>query len=197
MASDRYALLIAATLVAGLAGTALAAQTQRPAATKAAPARPAPAKAAPAKAAPQPAPAPERREAVGDTAEDIVTQPVEDLGLDKAEIPPVLLAAAQDPYTVTGVTTCVQLANAVKALNAELGPDFGVGVTTNESRAAQIAAAGGRALVNSVIPFRGLVREVTGAAPAQRRLDAAIAAGVARRGFLRGLHRKQGCRTAF
>ena len=49
-----------------------------------------------------------------------------------------------------------------------------------------LAEAGGKTIVNTIIPFRGLVREISGAAPAERRLAAAIDAGFARRGFLRG-----------
>ena len=60
-----------------------------------------------------------------------------------------------------------------------------------------LAEAGGKTVVNAIIPFRGLVRELTGAAPADRRLNAALDAGYARRGFLRGVHAKQGCRTTF
>ena len=51
-------------------------------------------------------------------------------------------------------------------------------------------------IVNSLIPFRGLVREVTGAAPAERRLQAAIGAGLARRGYLRGLAETRHCKMA-
>ena len=50
-------------------------------------------------------------------------------------------------------------------------------------------------MVNSLIPFRGIVREVSGAAPAERRLAAAIDAGFARRGFLRGVLSARGCRV--
>ena len=71
---------------------------------------------------------------------------------------------------------------------------FVAGAQTNENRASKIAEAGGKTIVNSLIPFRGLVREVSGAAPAQRRLNAAIDAGYARRGFLRGLAKAKGFR---
>jgi hypothetical protein len=77
-----------------------------------------------------------------------------------------------------------------------LGPDYGTGVEVKESRAGKLAEAGGKTVVNSIIPLRGLLREVTGAAPADRRMDAAVDAGSARRGFLRGVEAKQGCKTA-
>ena len=47
-----------------------------------------------------------------------------------------------------------------------------------------------------IVPVRGLVREVSGAASAQRELEAAIAAGFARRGFLRGVYQTRGCKPA-
>jgi hypothetical protein len=49
-------------------------------------------------------------------------------------------------------------------------------------------------VVNSIIPFRGVVRELSGSAEADRRLQAATDAGIARRGFLRGVQRIRGCR---
>jgi hypothetical protein len=78
-----------------------------------------------------------------------------------------------------------------------LGADYVVGNEVKENRAGKLAEAGGKTVINSIIPFRSLVREVTGAAPADRRLNAALDAGYARRGFLRGVHARQGCKTTF
>jgi hypothetical protein len=109
-------------------------------------------------------------------------------------IPPVLAQAIADPYATANTRTCPQIVAALRNLNAVLGPDFAAGAATNESRASKIAEAGGKTIVNSLIPFRGLVREFTGAAPAQRRLNAAIDAGYSRRGFLHGLRVARKCR---
>ncbi len=128
---------------------------------------------------------------------EIGTQPVRDVGVMKREIPPILIRAQQDPYSLRGLRTCKQLAGEVSDLNAVLGPDYVVGNEFKENRAGKLAEAGGKTVINSIIPFRSLVREVTGAAPADRRMNAAIDAGMARRGFLRGVHIKQGCRTTF
>jgi hypothetical protein len=149
----------------------------------------APAVAQPAKEPKQPS---ER-----DKAQEIMSQPARDLGMSRRDIPPVLVAATEDPYSLKGVRTCRQLAAAITELNGALGPDLVVGREENENRMAKLAEAGGRTIVNSIVPFRALVREVTGAAPAKRALEAAVDAGFARRGFLRGLHRKQGCKTTF
>lgn len=135
---------------------------------------------------------------IGDGAGRIATQPVEDVGLSRKGIPPVLVAAAADPYSLDGARNCTQIAQGVTALNAVLGPDYAPdGSKAKENRAGKLAEAGGQTIVNSLIPFRGLVREVSGAASAQRQMNAAIDAGLARRGFLRGLHSARRCKTAF
>jgi hypothetical protein len=148
-----------------------------------------------------PASAQERhRSAISDVARkagDIATQPARDVGLSKTEIPPVLVRASQAPYALSGLRTCRQLVTAIRELNEVLGPDFAGGEAPHENRTGKLAEAGGKAVVNSLIPFRGVVREVSGAAPAQRAMNAAIDAGYARRGFLRGVHKKQGCKNRF
>lgn len=128
---------------------------------------------------------------------DIGAQPARDVGMSKREIPPILQKAYDDPYSLAGLKSCKALAAEVTNLNGVLGPDYVVGNAYKENRAGKLAEAGGKTLINSIIPFRGLVREVTGAAPADRQMNAAIDAGLARRGFLRGVHLKQGCKTKF
>ena len=130
-------------------------------------------------------------------AVDIGSQPARDVGMSKREIPPILEKAYSDPYSLKGLKSCQALAGEVRDLNAVLGPDYVVGNEYTENRAGKLAEAGGKTIVNSIIPFRGLVREVTGAAPADRRMNAAVDAGLARRGFLRGVHLRQGCKTKF
>ena len=85
------------------------------------------------------------------------------------------------------------MAQALADLDEVLGPDYMVERLGSENKAGKIAEAGGRAVVNSIIPFRGIVREVTGAAAADRAMASAVDAGIARRGFLRGLQTAQGC----
>lgn len=138
-------------------------------------------------------PAPVR--SVGQSAGRIATQPARDVGVAKTNIPPVLQAAAADPYSLKGIKTCRDISAAFHALTDVIGPDLQAGVTKKENRAGKLAEAGGKTVVNSIIPFRGLVREVTGAAPAQRRFERAVASGYARRGFLRGVHQTRKCKT--
>jgi len=133
----------------------------------------------------------------GKKAGDIASQPARDVGVVKTEIPPLLEEASKDPYDLNGLKTCKQIIAAVVDLNEVIGPDFIASDDENADRAGKLAEAGGRTVVNSLIPFRGLVREISGAASAQRRLEAAVSAGYARRGFLRGVLRTRGCKTPF
>lgn len=130
----------------------------------------------------------------GKTAGHIAGQPARDVGAQKVEIPAAVQLAAAAPYSLSGLRTCARLGRAIFALNEVLGPDYAGVVTVRENRAGKLAEAGGKTVVNAFIPFRGLVREVSGAAPAERRLDAAIKAAIARRGFLRGVATARKCR---
>jgi hypothetical protein len=132
-----------------------------------------------------------------DKAVEIGSQPARDVGISKRRIPPILEKAYDNTYSLSGLKSCAALASEIKALNAVLGPDYQVGHEYSENLAGKLAEAGGKAVVNSIIPFRGLVRELTGAAPNDRRMNAAVDAGLARRGFLRGVHLRQGCKTRF
>lgn len=132
----------------------------------------------------------DRPDKFGDTVKrggEIVIQPAKDVGAEKIKIPPVLERARDDPYSLDGLRTCAQIGRETGALTEALGPDFAVGGKKRENKAGRLAEAGGKTIVNAIIPFRGLIREISGAGPAQRRLNIAIDAGFARRGFLRGV----------
>ncbi len=128
-------------------------------------------------------------------AEQIATEPARDVGLQRVPIPPVLEAARADPYTLTGTRNCAGIGRELRDLDGVLGPDFDAPPVRVGSRAGRIAEAGGRAVVNTIIPFRGVVRELSGSAEADRRMQAAVDAGIARRGFLRGLAQMRVCRA--
>ena len=153
--------------------------------------QPAPLAGGPAPAAPYSPTS--RAYAAGATVADIAMQPAKDIGVKKTNIPPVLAAAEASPYALASASNCSQMAQALSELDEVLGADYTVDRLPAENRAGKIAEAGGRAVVNSIIPFRGIVREVSGAAAADRALAAAVDAGIARRGFLRGLSTAQGC----
>lgn len=130
----------------------------------------------------------------GKKAGEIATQPVRDVGVQKIDIPLPIQQAAAAPYSLKGLKGCAQLNRALFELNDVLGPDYDGAVAVHENKVGKLAEAGGKTIVNTIIPFRGLVREISGAAPAERRLNAAIRAGFARRGFLRGVATARKCR---
>ena len=135
----------------------------------------------------------EEKDKTLEKAGNVATQPVRDVGITKSKIPPVLQQAVTAPYAPPRRQSCTSLRNELTLLNEALGPDFDENRKKNEDKAEQLALAGGELIVNSLIPFRGLVREISGAAPADRRKAAAINAGIARRGYIRGMAMARGC----
>ncbi|MCB2046657.1 MAG: hypothetical protein KDE32_00365 [Novosphingobium sp.] len=121
---------------------------------------------------------------------DVAKTPVTDLNIDKKEIPAILLQAQARPYSLTGLGRCSALVSEVSALDDVLGPDLDL---PEEERARISAGRVAKTVVGSFIPFRGLIREVSGANDHDRKVRAAIQAGLARRGFLKGAGQAKGC----
>lgn len=173
-ASTRSALFVAA---AGLALGAIPAiaQQQRQAETKAA----------------EPAKEPDKPITQQDVdAKDVALTPLSDLNLRKGEIPKILLDAQDDPYTLAGMARCPQIAAAVGELDAVLGDDIDVAQARSQRTSAGRVA---QSVAGSFIPFRGVIREISGANSQERKVQAAIYAGTARRAFLKGTGQQRGC----
>lgn len=129
-------------------------------------------------------------------ASDLVTSPLADVNIKKKEVPPLLLEVQKDPYALDTIRTCNDLINEVAKLNAALGPDFDetLIIDKGQKRGAKAIGLTGAA-IQSLIPFRGLVREITGANKADLEYRSAIYAGVVRRGFLKGYGAHRRCRA--
>lgn len=128
-------------------------------------------------------------------AEDVVTQPVQDVGIDKKDIPENLIRIQDKPYSLTGIKTCAQIRSAIGDMDAVLGEDLDVPYeATRDDKRKDTAGKVGGLLVNSIIPFRGVIREISGAAAQERRYNAAVYAGVVRRSFLKGIGHQRGCK---
>jgi hypothetical protein len=127
---------------------------------------------------------------------DAATQPVEDINLKKDEIPQDLLDILDDPYSLKGIRKCTEVRAAVEKLDAVLGPDLDVQIAEDKGkkRADTVLRLSGNFLSNLILPFRGIVREISGSAENQRRYKAAIVTGVARRSFLKGYGASKGCK---
>ena len=124
------------------------------------------------------------------TAVDVIATPAGDLNLRKGKIPALLDAAVDDPYTLAGLRTCAQISVAVSQLDAILGPDRDIPADRAEKLSVGRVA---QSAVGSFIPFRGIIREVSGANSHQRKIADAVEAGTARRSFLKGYGQARGC----
>lgn len=115
---------------------------------------------------------------------------------DGKEIPAKLKSIQDNPYSLRGLRSCSAIIVEVRELNNVLGPDVNERVSKSKAKKRQETA--GRvagSAVGSIIPFRGLIGEVTGANAERRRYNKAIYAGTVRRGFLKGVGRERGCKA--
>jgi hypothetical protein len=111
-------------------------------------------------------------------------QPFRDLSLVREVAPEVLQRAAAGPYDVARIASCAAAQAEVADLDAALGPDLepdgkASGLTVQGLAADLLGGAIG-------LPFRGVVRHLTGAEQRDQALRAAVLAGMVRRGFLKG-----------
>ena len=136
-----------------------------------------------------------------DTMRDAVAAPLEDLNLKQAQIPAVLQRAVAEPYDMDGLERCEGIAGEIGRLDAALGPDLDeVPPPDARSRGKKVADAAWGAGVGEVrhttqhvLPFRGWIRKLTGAAKHDRAVQAAVRAGGVRRGYLKGVGMGMNC----
>ena len=139
---------------------------------------------------------PDPDESMGEHAKEAVTTPVKDVGLKKTEIPEKLIAIQDDPYSLKGLRRCAAIIKEVEELNEVLAAD--VNEEVDKTRAEKREETAGRVaggVIGGIIPFRGIVREISGAASHERKYNAAVYAGVVRRGFLKGVGLERGCKA--
>lgn len=127
-------------------------------------------------------------------AEDIPKQPLRDLNIDKQDVPPLLIDIAADPYATAGLQACEDIERGIADIDAMLGtdiddPDERSDLQKGVNSAGRIAGS----IVGGLIPFRGVVREVSGARAEASRLRVMINAAMVRRGFLKGIGLARSC----
>lgn len=120
-------------------------------------------------------------------------QPLADFNINQAEIPDSLRKAADDPYALDD--SCPAMAAEIAGLDAALGPDLDVDAAklTKRKMIGRAAAGAVRRLAVSWIPYRGVLRTVTGAEAHARKAQDAALAGAVRRAYLKGLGERGGC----
>ncbi|MDK4806229.1 MAG: hypothetical protein OC190_06735 [Novosphingobium aromaticivorans] len=121
---------------------------------------------------------------------DVATTPLETLNLKKEDIPPLLLQARQAPYSLVGLKSCAALSDEVRKLDAVLGDDIDI---SDYSQKVLRVGNTAKSIVGSLIPFNGIIRQVSGANESQRQWQVALYAGTARRAFLKGTGLARGC----
>jgi len=128
-------------------------------------------------------------------AEDVAMSPLSDLNVRKKDVPVVLEMAMAKPYDLSGIKSCKGLTTAIMDLDGALGDDIDVatGEKSDMEKAGNGAGAIAKSVLGSFIPFRGIIREVSGANAQERLWDRALYAGTARRAFLKGMGEQRGC----
>jgi hypothetical protein len=126
-----------------------------------------------------------------------VATPLSDLNLVNAPIPETLVLAQKAPYRMPEDGTCSGLVTEIKALDSVLGADLDTPPTESNpslvERSGSLVASSAQKAVEGAIPFRGWIRKLSGAERYSKQVSAAIAAGAARRSFLKGVAQGRGC----
>jgi len=133
-----------------------------------------------------------------------LTQPLRDLSILRPEPEQVLQRAAAAPYAIAatlpnGALDCKVVSGEIAWLDAALGDDLDAARGPEATLMAQARSGAGDALIDAVgdlvdLPYRGLIRRITGAERREREMQAAVQAGMVRRAFLRGLSARE-CAT--
>lgn len=125
---------------------------------------------------------------------DAILTPLSDLNLARDAIPIALLEARADPYRTRAIDTCAALRQKIGDLDAVLGEDFDSGANPSANQRSRTTPGNiAKRLVATLIPFRGIVREVSGANSHDALFREAIIGGLVRRSYLKGLGQERGC----
>ncbi|MDO9179311.1 MAG: hypothetical protein Q7U16_13490 [Agitococcus sp.] len=130
-----------------------------------------------------------------------VTSPLSDFNLLRTDIPLVLQNAQKAPYLRPADTSCDAIATEVRLLDYAIGPDLdalAMGGTPSWLVKGSVdlgnAAVGAlQRTVDGAIPFRSWIRKLSGAEKHSRAVTMALAAGVVRRAYLKGIGQSNDC----
>lgn len=132
---------------------------------------------------------------------EVASAPLVDLNLIRTKIPEALNVARENPYLAPPDHSCAALAEEITRLDEALGPDLDVAKPdpqqdfldrgTTEAKSWAWDALKGTA--EGLLPYRGWLRRLTGAERHSKEVSAAIAAGIVRRAYLKGIGQAVGC----
>jgi hypothetical protein len=126
-----------------------------------------------------------------------VGQPFKDFGVTREDPPEILKRAAMAPYALLNGQECGALLDEIAAIDGVLGPDLDaqdIYAKQSGTDAAALAADAIRGVIG--LPFRGVIRWVSGADAREKVLADAILAGMVRRAYLKGAAHAAGCLPA-
>jgi hypothetical protein len=130
---------------------------------------------------------------------DAALSPLEDFNLRRDAIPPVLIGI-ENPYDLPTDLTCLDLARLVTELDAALGDDWDSAQPDARLRTEQLADSASAAALDAIagearglIPFRDVVRTLTGAETHEKKYNLAFKIGAQRRAYLKGYGQSKGC----
>lgn len=123
------------------------------------------------------------------------TASLDDLNLRRIQMPEVLISARAAPYATEGLGRCADIRAVISALDEALGPDVDQPQPAQGTgdQAAHAALDMVRDTATDFIPLRSWVRRLSGAEAHDRAVQAAIRAGLVRRGFLKGIAWQRQC----
>ena len=126
----------------------------------------------------------------------VAEAPLSDLNLLRQKIPPILLAAIDDPYAPIERLTCGTLTAEIGRLYEALGRDFDDPPPPSDPNMTGPSGTGLKLMhsgIQSLIPYDGFVRLLSGAQKHDQLVVNAIKAGAARRAYLKGLGESRNC----
>jgi len=123
--------------------------------------------------------------------------PLRDLNVIRTQVPDILIQAMADPYARPKTKKCSELVALIAPLDGALGADIDIPATAEEKTAMQrsrpMALGAVAGVASDVIPFRGVIRQLSGAQKHDEYVQSAIIAGFTRRAYLKGLGEVRGC----
>jgi hypothetical protein len=130
----------------------------------------------------------------------VVSEPFEDVGLKRDAIPERLALLVPDPYQLPVQPVCPNVRDEIAALDELLGiqaKDDGTHPQALRDEGASVIEKQALTMLRGevqILPFRGVVRRVSGADRHARRVIRAYEAGDQRRAFLKGIAAAYGCK---
>ena len=122
---------------------------------------------------------------------DAAVRPLRDLNLVHTDPPAALVDVVAAPYAPPSPDDCEGAAAELAALDAALGEDIDSAPSSTSSGPTALLQDAIQGLAD--LPYRNVLRQLSGAAAADRAWAKAILAGMVRRGFLKGLSQGRGC----